>query len=302
VIADPSRPGYAYAVWRRGTYNLTERKQYISHTTDGGLTWSSPSAIPSSQLQLTGQLQVLPDGSLVDVYAQVPYPTTVGMRGPTTVFATRSTDLGVTWSPPVTVAVADPRTMTWVSTTVAPDGSLYASWQRADTRSFSILLTRSTDGGATWQKPTVVATEPGEPEFPGGENDGKILDAVGLAVASDGTLGVLFYDHRRDAVGTNPPRLTDVWLRTSRDGGRTWKEAHVAGPFDQTTAPSLATDMSFNPLPGRVAGGFIGDYQSLVPFAGGFAATFTQARTRAANEQQTDWFTNPTDIYFSHTT
>jgi hypothetical protein len=240
----------------------------------------------------------------MNLYAQIPFPApgSTGATGPTTIMATRSTDLGATWSTPTTVAVADSRTMTWVSATVGPDGTVYASWQRADTKSFSILLSRSTDGGTTWQAPTVVATEPGAAEFPGGESDGKILDAVGLAVAPDGTLGVLFYDHRRDPVGTNPPRLTDLWLRTSHDAGRGWKEFHVAGSFDQTTAPSLATDMDGNGLPGRVAGGFIGDYQSLVPFAGGFASAFTLARTRAANEQGADWFTDPTDIYFSRTT
>jgi hypothetical protein len=60
---------------------------------------------------------------------------------------------------------------------------------------------------------------------------------------------VTYYDFRED---TNDPSvlLTNYWQITSRDGGATWKEIPLAGPFDMRTAPS--------------AGGFfVGDYQGL---------------------------------------
>jgi hypothetical protein len=225
----------------------------------------------------------------------------MNVTGPTTVVATRSTDLGVTWSQPKIVATADPHLMTWVDAALAPDGTVYVGWQRvADPLSIRVMVSKSSDGGSTWHKPAVVATAPGAPMISGGDADGTILVAPALAVAGNGTVGVLFYDHRNDAPGTDPSRVTDLWLRTSSDGGRSWRERHVAGPFDETTAPSLAADSNNHGLPGRAAGGFVGDYQSLVPFAGGFAGAFTLARTRSANDQQTDWFANPTDIYWSH--
>ncbi len=70
-----------------------------------------------------------------------------------------------------------------------------------------------------------------------------------MDVASNGTIGLTYYDFRKD---TNDPSvlLTNYWQITSHDGGARWKEKPLAGPFDMRTAPS--------------AGGFfVGDYQGL---------------------------------------
>jgi hypothetical protein len=40
-----------------------------------------------------------------------------------------------------------------------------------------------------------------------------------LAINADGTVGVAFYDHRHDP-GNEPPRVTDYWFRSSRQGSR----------------------------------------------------------------------------------
>jgi hypothetical protein len=44
--------------------------------------------------------------------------------------------------------------------------------------------------------------------------------------------------------------LTDYWRIVSHNGGRTFRESHLAGPFDMRTAPNAA-------------GFFLGDYEGL---------------------------------------
>jgi len=70
-----------------------------------------------------------------------------------------------------------------------------------------------------------------------------------------------------------------VWIVHSHDAGVTFgADAHIAGPFDFTTAP--------------VAGGyFLGDYQGLGNVGNAFVPFF--AATNSGNT------TNPTDIFFT---
>jgi hypothetical protein len=68
-------------------------------------------------------------------------------------------------------------------------------------------------------------------------------------VRQDGTIGITHYDLRSNTA--DPATLpTDYWLLRSKDGGKSWRESRVTGPFDLSTAP--------------VARGlFLGDYQGL---------------------------------------
>ncbi|MFN2543625.1 MAG: sialidase family protein [Actinomycetota bacterium] len=307
VVADPRRPGYAYAVWRKGDAALATRNQWVSRTTDGGLHWSAPSPILSAQWELAGQLAVLSDGSLVDVFSGIAPPTAgtglaVCGRGPSTIWISRSPDLGSTWLPPTPIALGDPDLLTSPSVAVTPDGGLSVAWQRAGAgaSSFDIMAATSTDGGLTWRT-AVAAHEPGPPEVGNtpmlqatGERCLSVLATPNIAANEDGTLGVAFYSHRGDP-GNPTPKVTDLYLRTSSDGGATWpaaREVHLAGPFDQTQAPS-----NDGALPGTGAPGFIGDYQGLVGISGGFAASFTLAAPLpGANFALSH---PPTDIFFS---
>jgi hypothetical protein len=92
-------------------------------------------------------------------------------------------------------------------------------------------------------------------------------------------VGVTWYDTRNDLPG-DTPLTTDVWFAHSRDGGNSWKQLHVAGPFDVRMAPR---PMGFPRL---------GEYQGLVGLrTRGFAAAFTQAAPQAKD--------GPTDIFFA---
>ena len=76
---------------------------------------------------------------------------------------------------------------------------------------------------------------------------------------------------------------TDVWFASSRDGGRTFAEAHVAGPFDAAAASSTSST--------SVQGRFIGDYQGFAAYPRGFGAVFAQSKKGVTK--------GPSDVYFA---
>src|SRR5688572_10169725 len=105
--------------------------QYVSHTEDGGATWSPPLPIPSSQpdrLSFNGKFLVLEDGTLLDVISEV--QTATFPSGPMTLLARWSSDLGLTWSAPTVIAEPDPQRLVNPGVALAPDRrTVYVSWQ-----------------------------------------------------------------------------------------------------------------------------------------------------------------------------
>jgi hypothetical protein len=150
-------------------------------------------------------------------------------------------------------------------------GNVYVVWQGTSSPSApsddTIYLARSTDGGSTWSGPVKVNKTP----------NGAAAFLASVHVAADGTVGVTYYDNRNDTPGPGLP--TDVWIVHSHDAGTTFgPDAHVAGPFDFTTAPD--------------AGGFfLGDYQGLDSVGTSFVPFFA-----ATNSGDT---TNRSDIFFT---
>jgi hypothetical protein len=86
---------------------------------------------------------------------------------------------------------------------------------------------------------------------------------------------VTYYDFRNNTA--DPATLpTDYWLIRSADGGLSWRESHVTGPFDLATAPDAE-------------GLFLGDYQGLATAGSVFVPFY--ARTNAGTPA------NLTDIF-----
>lgn len=286
VTADPRQPGRAYVTWRGGNALTHERHEYLSTTSDGGLHWSAPVVLPAEQVPVSGNVVVLADGTLVNVSVEVPPQAgfvAFQNNGPSTIMASRSVDHGATWSEPVRVAAADPTLVVLPRTTVGPDQTVYVAWQHADPlrRSFTLDYVTSTDGGVTWSTVrTAGAAIPGAPAM---SAHGTLASAPSFAVTPGGALGIGFYDHRNDPPRSGPPQVTDSWFRSSTDGGRTWSERHVAGPFDQTDAPSDSPVST---------SGVLGDFQGIAPVRDGFALTYAVAGQSLASP--------PTDIFFSH--
>jgi hypothetical protein len=272
VTADPTDARYVYATWDRLEGN--RGPTWFARTPDAGATWEPALPIfdPGINNQtLNNQIVVLPGGTLVDFFTLFdPDPSLAVIR---------STDKGVTWSAPIVIAqaqalgVRDPENRTEVrdsatlgSIAVSRQGTLVVVWQDAR---FSggvrdgIALSRSTDGGLTWSAPVGVNHDPTVPAF-----------SPTVAVRDDGTIGVTYFDFRNNT--TDPSTLpTDLWLAQSADG-LTWRESHVAGPFDLSLAPNAE-------------GLFLGDYHALASVGTTFVPFYV--RTNDGNPG------NRTDVY-----
>jgi hypothetical protein len=300
VTADPTHPGTAYVVWDRlqapsasPDANLRAHAfrgpTWFSKTTDGGLTWSTARPIfdPGERNQTIGnEIVVDPrSGTLYDFFdlftlaGQKPNGDHIGVI--------KSTDGGATWSNATVIADepdvtdVDPNTGQGLRTgeglpSAAIDAGtaeLYAVWgdSRFTAGQFNqVLISTSTDGGATWSAPALVSTSTTLPSF-----------TSSVAVRSDGTVGVTFYDLRNLAAGNTTTLPTDFWLKTSPRGGASFAtETHVAGSFDMFAAP-------------QAGGFFVGDYEGLATAGTAFQPFFVQTNCTDSNctSNRTDVFT-----------
>jgi hypothetical protein len=147
-------------------------------------------------------------------------------------------------------------------------GAIYVVW--SDSR-FSggarddVALSKSTDGGLTWSDPVKVNRSP----------EGVAAFTPSVEVAAGGTVYVTYYDFRSNTPA--PGALTDAWIISSRDGGSTWSEQHLFGPFDIETAPVAR-------------GFFLGDYEGLATSGGAARALFV-ATNSGNTANRTDVFT-----------
>jgi hypothetical protein len=288
---------------------------WFARTTNGAAaspTWEPARPIfdPGTQNQtISNQIVALPDGDLVDgFFLFKTHQNNQGTRG-TDIQVIRSTDKGVTWSkqailvssaqsvgetdpepihcrpfiagdPPCTIVRSDGVIIDLAvdNSSAAHHGRIYITWQDHRDNPFGddlILLSHSDDGGLTWSAPDKVNQTPA-----GTFTDQAFEPAV--HVSSSGVVAVSYYDFRNDVSGDG--RLTtDHWIVHSHDGGQTWSEAHLGGPFDMHQAP-------------YARGYFVGDYQGLDSQGSAFVSLFTLASPGSAtvfpNPNPTDEFLN----------
>jgi hypothetical protein len=286
IAANPRRAGHAYMVWANRDMPPTAPSTSFlrfSRTQDGGTHWSKPTTInhaPTNAFDQSSQIIVLPHGALLALFSRVTVRADGTFAG--SILASRSTNEGRTWQPAVRAQsmplqpFTDPQSGDPLpnqddgifSASVGPGGATYIAWDQNRTPgSGSIRFTKSTNGGRTWSTPRRL---PGVHAF---------AFEPAIAIDAPKSIGITWYDMRHDHPSDNQ-LTTDVWFAHSNDGGKTWKQSHVAGPFDYRSAPR--------------PGGFprLGEYQGLAPLhPRGFAAIFTIARPRAQN--------GPDDIYFA---
>jgi hypothetical protein len=278
----------AYVVWDRLTGLQMPTKPIgtgptmLARATAG--IWEPARAIydPGVDNQTIGNIiAVLPDGTLVDVFALI---TMASSTTPTTSIAViRSTDRGDTWSAPVIVSPANAvgigkdvypnlgvRTGAGLPAIAADPttGALYIAWEDS---LFSgdhegIAVASALDGGLTWTAPVQANGAPAASAF-----------TPGIAVADDGTVGVFYYDTREDVPGDKAFRAT-AWVATSHDGGATWTDERASRAFD--LGPSLVAGMYW----------FLGDYVGFAARADSFSAAFALA---VSAQDPTDIFVRP---------
>ena len=293
ITADPFNPNDVYAVWDRlrkpGEAESTSAENsfafrgdtMFARTTNGGNTWEAARAI-YTRTSLTGtignQIAVLPDGTLVDIFD---FLQGSGKNAPGfDIKVQRSTDHGTTWSAPIEVAperavrVFDPDTGASVRAggglpDIAVDldplspgyGNLYAAWGdsfgsgKNKTQHSTIVFTESTDGGLTWSPLSRIDTSGDVQAF-----------TPAIHVASDGTVGVTYYDFRNNTSDLGVPtdqRFIHCHPFTDCTDPANWTENHVDGPFDIENAP--------------IAGGyFLGDYEGLTSVGTAFKSFFSK--------------------------
>jgi hypothetical protein len=271
ITADPTDAHLVYAVWDRLALSPAginfRGPSYFARTTDGGDVWEPARVIfdPVVNNQtIENQLVVLPDGRLLTFFNEI-----INQPTPLPFFLSFvfSQDKGVTWSPRGQQAIRTNQILSvGVSTPdkglpvrdaailfdVAVDrtsGHVYAVWQDARFSGFDqVAFSLSTDLGVTWSPPIKINRTPATAENP--RRQQAFLPSV--AVASDGTVVVTYYDFRHDDL---TGELTDHWLIRCQTA--------CADPANWGNEVRL-TEVSFDYLQAPFANGaFIGDYVGL---------------------------------------
>src|SRR2546429_125706 len=267
----------------------------FTRTTDFGATWSpvriiNQSANPTSQNNQTIGNVITVDprtGTLYDFFNQIFHTggNGGGAHGDNAAFQ-RSTDGGLTWTSPQLISamddvgVADPNNVD-PRTNKAPapfrvgnglpvgavdpeTGDLYVVWEDARfSGSDETVITRSTDGGATWSTPKRVNTPTGQPAFT------PVVAVTDSGVAGvPGTVAATYYQLSPTSAGSAPTsalikRFSGAAVGSSdTDSIDTGVQAtSVFGPFNMLDAPFAL-------------GYFVGDYEGLLTRGSGSAASF----------------------------
>ena len=312
-IVSPSERSSATALFNAHAY---AGPVWFARTTNGAAanpTWEPAREIydPGTQNQtISNQIVVLPNGTLVDGFQHIETRVSHGntlVRQRSSIEVIRSTDKGVTWSkraffvaPVQAIGERDPEpvrcrpfiTGNPLCTVVRSDGviidlavdyssahhgRIYVAWQDHDNNPFGddlILVAHSDDGGMTWSAPVKAN------QTPSGTLTDQAFEPT-IHVNSDGVVAVSYYDFRND-VAADGQLTTDHWIVHSHDGGATWTENHLAGPFDMHQVP-------------YARGYFVGDYQGLDAQGGAFRPLFALGSPSIGsfpNPNPTDLFTN----------
>jgi len=310
IVADPFDARFVYAVWTDRTNGGW--KTMFSRTTDGGLTWEQARVIyelagggDTNDKPFGNLIVVLRDGTLVTFFAEILSAGDQGGVGHFThrLSLLRSNDRGATWSPRpkkeaihvadmqvscsgneffADLCVADPDSGQRVRTggvvfdakADANTGNLYVVWEDrrfSGGQSTDIAFSMSTDGGFTWSAPIRVNQTPAS--VPPANRQAFIPN---VAVTSDGTLGVAYYDFRSN--DSAPGALTDYWLVQCHPA----TPAGYIDPANWSGETSL-TDTSFDILKApKAPGRFLGDYMSLQSSGNDFLALFGQSQASDA--------------------
>jgi hypothetical protein len=232
--------------------------EYMSTSTDGGLTWSTPVTPVGNPHGLGGQPVVQPNGTVI-----VPFESLKG-----TISAFTSSDGGQSWTKEVPVsriafhAVAGGlRTSPLPTAEIDGSGKVYVAWEdcrfRAKCASNDIVFSTSSNG-VDWSTVTRVPIDPATSSVD------HFIPGLGVNRATSGSSAhlALTYYFYPDAACTTATCQLQVGYVSSPDGGAHWS--------DPTT---LAGPMSPADIASTSQGSMVGDYISTSFNGAGTAAT-----------------------------
>jgi hypothetical protein len=278
LAVDPSNPNNLYVTYSdfdssRALCRGARIGIELVRSVDGGATWGAPTVLQTAcSPDLAQGSNVAVDGAGNVYVAWESFPTGVPTNE---IVIVKSTDAGSTFGSKVTVASVTPVGSTFTGMLqggfrnnefpmMAIDrspgrsaGTVYIAWndgrfgqvpdgypvgRSGITYNFGdALVSRSTDGGASWSPAVKVNSNKNASPA-----DGTDQYLPGIAVDRNGAVGVCWYDRRRDPNNY----LIDRECAVSRNGGQTWVNHRIT---KESFPPVLAADRLVN-------ASYMGDY------------------------------------------
>ena len=224
VAIGPSGTAWQISIASDDAISASASAVLVARSPDGGLTWEPPVTLIRDQDGPFNDKESMSADPTDARYAYAIWDRLDGDGGPT-VFA-RTTDGGTTWETPRTIYNPGLMRQTINNLVVVlPGGTLVASFTRlslAVPSSGVLMAMRSTDKGATWSAPVVVAQVQSrgatDPESGTPIRDGANLGSI--AAGRNGAIAIVWQDSRFSA-----GQRDGIAYSKSIDGGLTWSAA-----------------------------------------------------------------------------
>lgn len=212
IVLSPEKPDRIFILWQEIIFSGGSHGGEIlfSRSEDGGKTFSAPLNLSNSiggdgkgrikrEIWDNGSLDLAVDAEGGIFAAWTEYAGTLWLS--------RSTDSGQTFSTPLRVAGSDGAPARGPSLGIGQDGSVHLAWTVGDVSSADISIASSTDRGRSFGTHRIVARTPGYSDAPKLAADGKGVLHLVYAESDSGPFG-----------------RYQVYYTSSTDGGRSFAE------------------------------------------------------------------------------
>jgi hypothetical protein len=209
-----------YVTWLQVDSGGTLEDVFFRRSTDNGATWKAIVKITSTGTVGSSTPQVI--GSGTNVYV-------VWEQENGEIYIRRSTDSGATWKAIFNVS-NNPGPSQHEEIAVA-GSNVYIVWSQSNSQhtQTDILFRRSTDNGATWKPKVSIST------------DGQSVSEPSMSIS--GSYVHVVWNQPDPAVG---PNWYQVYIRSSANGGATWKTPKDLTSATETFLPALVSSSGAN--------------------------------------------------------